>query len=141
VNAKISTAKDRNVDQNVCRRGPAKGRRARFTAFVSGPLFLFAVALSVILSDSERLTICGGVDDDVEGLSLCLLPTGAIKDLSKQHAKAFKRSVSEPMGSKATARLSVTTRSPVGPHDRNLPLKRLPSAERRAPKTPPTDPD
>ena len=143
MNAKISTAKDRNVDQNVCRRGPAKGRRARFTAFVSGPLFLFAVGLSVILSDADHLTliVCDGVDDDVENFSLCLVPNDAIKDFSKEHAKAFKRHDSEPIRSKATARLSVTTRSPLGTHDRNLPLKRLPSAERRAPKTPFTDPD
>ena len=130
--------------QNMSRRAPTKGRRARFTAFVSGPLFLFAVGLSVILSDADHLTliVCDGVDDDVDDVSLCFLPTDAIKDSSKQHAKAFKRYDSEPIGSKATARLSVTTRSPLGPHDQNLvPLKRLPSAERRAPKTPSTDPD
>jgi hypothetical protein len=132
------------VSQNVCHRGPTKGRRARFTAFVSGPLFLFAVGLSVILSDSDHLTLilCDRVDDDVEDFSLCLMPNDAIKDSSKQHAKAFKRHDSEPIGSKATARLSFTTRSPLGPHHQNLgPLKRLPSAERRAPKTPSTAPD
>jgi hypothetical protein len=109
---------------------------------VSGPLFLFAVGLSVILSDSDHLTriVCDGVDDDVD-FSLCLMPNDAIKDFSKKHARAFKRHDSEPSGSKA-ARLSVTTRSPLGRHDQHLgPLKRLPSAERRAPKTPSTDPD
>jgi len=132
------------VAQNVCRRGPTKGRRARFTAFVSGPLFLFAVGLSVILTDADHLTliVCDGVDDDVEDLSLCLLPNDAIKDFSKQHAKGFKRNVSEAIGSKARAFLSVTARSRMGPHEQNLvPLKHLPSAERRAPKTLSTDPD
>ena len=130
--------------QNMSRRAPTKGRRARFTAFVSGPLFLFAVGLSVILSDADHLTliVCDGVDDDVEDFSLCLMPNDAIKDFSKRHAKAFKRHDSEPIGSKATARLSATTRSPLGPHDQHLgPLKRLPSTERRALKTPSTDPD
>jgi hypothetical protein len=131
------------VAQNVSRRGSTKGRRARFTAFVSGPLFLFAVGLSVILTDADHLTliVCDGVDDDVEDLSLCLLPNDAIKDFSKQHAKGFKRNVSEAIGSKARAFLSVTARSRMGPHEHNLvPLKHLPSAERRAPKTPSTDP-
>ena len=132
------------MDQNVCRRGPAKGRRARFTAFLSGPLFLFAVGLSVILSDADHLTliVCDGVDDDVENFSLCLVPNDAIKDFSKEHAKAFKRHDSEPNESKTTTRLSVTTRSPLGPNDQNLgPRKWLPSAERKAPKTSSTDPD
>jgi hypothetical protein len=144
VNAKITTAKDRNVAQNERHRGPTKGRRARFTAFVSGPLFLFAVGLSVILNDADQLTliVCDGVDDDVEDLSLCLLPTDAVKDFSKQHAKGLKRNVSEAIGSKAPPPLSVTARSRLGPHDQDLvPLKHLPSAERRAPKTPSTDPD
>jgi hypothetical protein len=111
---------------------------------VSGPLFLFAVGLSVILSESDHLTLilCDGVDDDVEDLSLCLMPNEAIKDFSKQHAKGLKRNVSEAIGSKARPPLSVTARSRLGPHDQDLvPLKHLPSAERRAPKAPSTDPD
>jgi hypothetical protein len=124
-------------------RRSANGRGARLAAFLSSLVFAFALGIGAFQHYSYEITpiLWDDVDDDATASFLCALPNDGIHDFSK-YEKRFAGSMHERTQSRAGEPLSVATRFPLAPREQHpTPLKRLPSAERRAPNNSSIDPD
>jgi hypothetical protein len=126
-------------------RRSANGRGARLAAFLSSLVFAFALGIGAIQHYSYEITpiFWDGVDEDAAVPFLWALPSDGIKDFSKHEKTFISWKPGEVIGSGSVNALSATTRSAVliARTQHPLPLKLLPSAERRASGNASPDPD
>jgi hypothetical protein len=124
-------------------RRSAHGWGARLAAFVSTLGIAFMLGIGAIPDYEITPGFSDGVDEDAAVPFLWALPSDGIKDFSKHEKTFISWKPGEVIGSGSVNALSATTRSAVliARTQHPLPLKLLPSAERRASGNASPDPD